>query len=249
MSNKIHDAFAGLHMDPARSAKIEHALRQAQAAPGYTAVPFRENRRSRLFTLSAAACLLAVILLGFALLPRITAPAQELAATDPEIPTESTPPSGSEAEREETERMRVEANVRIRMHTNGDFLCPVGNSLYFNTNGEMLDITDLISDDEAFTYVYAENGIIHYIAVGGCYTPGSNSLDGVYYGYWYRDEADAEAPLSGWLGGNCSGHWSNAKNDYFGWYLQACDEFGIPWQPRSDLDDHVPHSSDHHHHE
>ena len=88
MSNKIHDAFAGLHMDPARAAKIEHALRQAQAAPGYTAVPFRESRRSRLFTLSAAACLLAVILLGFALLPRITAPAQELAATDPEIPTE-----------------------------------------------------------------------------------------------------------------------------------------------------------------
>ena len=72
MSNKIHDAFAGLHMDPARAAKIEHALRQAQAAPGYTAVPFRESRRSRLFTLSAAACLLAVILLVLAVYGTVT---------------------------------------------------------------------------------------------------------------------------------------------------------------------------------
>ena len=249
MSNKIRSAFAGVRMDPACANKIENALNQGHTPGGYAATPHRESRRSGIFAAAAMACLLALTIFGGSALMGTKTPAEATDVTGAETPTETLSPSEAEEIRKMNEEHqekvdRIRGYVRVREHSNGNFLKPSGQKLYFNANNEIIDITDVISDDKAFTYVYTEDGIIHYIAVGGTYVPGVDSLDTVYYGYWYKDADYADEPLLGWVAGNCKGHWSNAKNDYFGWYLEACEVLGIPWRP--DLGHHE-HDTDHHH--
>lgn len=229
MKDKLRAAFDQVRMDPECAGRIENALNQTKPAGGYTAMPFRENRRSRLTAAAAMACLLAVVLFAGTVLFGGETKNGLTAQTDP-VPDTETVQVTIAYENKKTE---LEAALRIHGHKGADFLRPEGDRLYFTADGQYTDITDLISDDEPYTYIYTDNaGIVHCLAVGGCYTPGSNSLDGVYYGYWYRDAADADERFSGWISGACAGHWCNATNDYFGWYVKACEILDIPWKPQ-----------------
>jgi len=107
--------------------------------------------------------------------------------------------------------------------------------LIFRCNLEIIDITDVISMDNPFTYIYTVDGIIHYIAVGGDYDP-ETGLDGVGYCEWLRDANKMEAGIAdgdihaGWLGGNGGRiHYDSETGTHAVWYAKAIIEMDIPW--------------------
>lgn len=113
------------------------------------------------------------------------------------------------------------------------WLSEVNGRLYFTGNQENIDITDLISNDDAFTYSYTDSrGILHYIAVGGVYDP-DPELNDIGWGEWMRKalevEANPDAIYAGWIGGYGSNHWNNETDDYYGWYASALEIMNIPW--------------------
>lgn len=103
--------------------------------------------------------------------------------------------------------------------------------LFFVANMEYIDITDLISEDIPFTYIYKDaDGFTHYIAVGGTYSPDPDMND-VGYGEWisYADHSEQTKYGKGWMGGYCDHHWDPETGEDRKWLQVAKDEMGIPW--------------------
>lgn len=106
------------------------------------------------------------------------------------------------------------------------------NRVYFAGNGEWIDVTDQISLEMPFTYVYTDQGgIIHYIAIGGVYDP-DPELSNVGYAEWYYDP-DYVDPVHGirghWVGGYCDNYWDKETDDDWPWLKKAKEDMGIPW--------------------
>lgn len=106
--------------------------------------------------------------------------------------------------------------------------------LYFKANLEYIDITDLISMEIPFTYIYDKNGITHYIAVGGDYDP-EIGLDSIGHSEWLRSTAEMEEGAAngdlyaGWLGGRSDNHLDNDTGEEYAWFTAAKEELDIPW--------------------
>lgn len=113
-----------------------------------------------------------------------------------------------------------------------NWLTEYSGRLYFTANREWTDITDLISNEEPFTYIYSdEEGFNHYIAVGGTYDPEKGiDHDTVFWAEWLQLAAvGPDYPLDNWLGGYGHGYWNNDAGEIFGWYEKAKDILGVPW--------------------
>jgi len=105
--------------------------------------------------------------------------------------------------------------------------------VYFAGNGEWIDVTDHISLETPFTYIYTDqSGIIHYIAIGGVYDPDPEKWN-VGYAEWYYDP-DYVDPVHGiqghWVGGYCDNYWNKDTDDDWPWLQKAKTDMGIPWQ-------------------
>lgn len=90
--------------------------------------------------------------------------------------------------------------------------------LYFTGNGENLDITEEIKQDEPFFYTYIDDyGLTHYLAVGY-----NGSLDnfGIYEFLW--DVQD------GWVGGTGRNFLEKDMTSY-PWVDIVWEELDIPW--------------------
>jgi len=111
-----------------------------------------------------------------------------------------------------------------------DWLAEEYGRVYFLGDSEKEDITDIFSMEEPFLYVYEEDGITHYIAIGGSYDS-EIGLDSVGYSEWLRrtDQISDGNLFDGWLGGGGSGQYDPNTDDYALWYAKAIVELNIPW--------------------
>ncbi len=99
-----------------------------------------------------------------------------------------------------------------------------GDELYYTGNGEKINITDRISAESPFTYEYIdEDGIRHYIAIGGDFDP----EDETHWGTLGWSEWTQAPPYdySSWVGGDGAYPWKEENL----WLEEAKDLMGIPW--------------------
>lgn len=114
-----------------------------------------------------------------------------------------------------------------------DFLEESDGRLYFTANGEHIDITDKISYEEPFIYIYTdEEQIIHYIAVGGVYNPDPTRIDHGWLEYFQN--APGTEPFDshsedGWIGGHGHNHINVDTETEYPWSVKAMIEFDTPW--------------------
>lgn len=116
-----------------------------------------------------------------------------------------------------------EAGISTETYVHTDELTePVivdGGRMIFVVNNENIDITDKVSETEAFFYEYEDTaGITHYIVVG------LNSAELENYGY---GEFVKEAGR--WLGGYSARTNLDANGDGPAWLENAKAELNIPW--------------------
>lgn len=114
-----------------------------------------------------------------------------------------------------------------------DFLEESDGRLYFTANGEHIDITDKISYEEPFIYIYTdEEQIIHYIAVGGVYDPDPAKTDHGWCEY-FQNAPGTEPfnPLAedGWIAGGGQNEIDCDTETQYPWSVKALEEFGTPW--------------------
>ena len=114
-----------------------------------------------------------------------------------------------------------------------DFLEESDGRLYFTANGEHIDITDKISYEEPFIYIYTdEEQIIHYIAVGGVYDPDPTKIGHGWQEYFQN--APGTEPFDptsedGWIGGHGHNHIDVDTETEYPWSVKALEEFDTPW--------------------
>lgn len=114
-----------------------------------------------------------------------------------------------------------------------DFLEESDGRLYFTANGEHIDITNKISYEEPFIYIYTdEEQIIHYIAVGGVYDPDPAKTDHGWCEYFQN--APGTEPFTtllpdGWIAGGGQNEIDCDTETQYPWSVKALEEFGTPW--------------------
>ena len=111
------------------------------------------------------------------------------------------------------------------------YLNEADGRLYFVANMEHIDITELISEEIPFTYIYMDtDGFTHYIAVGGSYSPDPDTSN-VGYGEWisYVENSEQTKYGKGWMGGYADHYWDPETGEDRKWLQVAKDEMGIPW--------------------
>lgn len=244
MEKKLVSAFEQVTMPEACAARIEKSLKETRLpAARYEAEPMKESRFGWLAPVAAVLAL--VLILGAA---GMGLPREEQLATAPpetEAPTLSAtvpvsreehfyfPDSGQEVIQGVNEKGEGYGSVQGPTGVYPSWLQDVDGRLYFVCNGESIDITDLISTEEPFTYAYTNpKGIRCHMAVGrvndGPYT---GMEDNVGWAVWYRNmnEAVEGERYTGWISGSSNGHWNNALDEEFGWHEKAQQEFDIPW--------------------
>ena len=222
MEKKVFEAFDELHMSDECTEKIRCSLNETRSV----------SHRVCFAPLAAAACLLLVIVL-FANAP--TAQAWENISEGIKNAIVSF--------------FYPEANVKEQYQfENGNFMAEKGtkpngqdynsvqyltgsvptwlkaekNGLYFQANGESIEISGIISDEDPFTYIFTDNsGIRHYIIVGGVYGMGEDGLENVGWAEFVQ-----KAPydmMKSWIGGYSKGSGP--------WYNNGRDALGIiPWK-------------------
>ena len=107
-----------------------------------------------------------------------------------------------------------------------------GDRVFFEANGERIDITDRISIEEPFTYTFTDaNKIIHYICIGGVFDPDPEK-NNVGYAEWFYDPATAgpNGNIMGWIGGYADNYWNKETDDDWPWLIKGKETLGIPWR-------------------
>lgn len=107
-----------------------------------------------------------------------------------------------------------------------------GDRVFFEANGERIDITDRFSMEEPFTYIYTDaNKIIHYICIGGVFDPDPEK-NNVGYAEWFYDPAKAgsKGTIMGWIGGYADNYWNKETDDDWPWLMKGKEALGIPWR-------------------
>lgn len=96
----------------------------------------------------------------------------------------------------------------------------VNGRLYFLGNGEKLDITDQISQEDPYFYTHVDDyGLTHYMAVG---FSGSLENFGIYE--FIRDEATGE-----WITGTGRNFLSSETETRYPWVDIVWEHYSIPW--------------------
>lgn len=249
MEKRLIEAFDQVTMPEACEQRIEARLRKKpETALRHVAAPVAEARGS---WLAPVAAMLALVLAVGMILPRMQQAPEQLA----EMPTEELQEGDVVDGRVwefEGGAVTVTKGERYRQggFSEGSYdtaymptwLSEQDGRLFFipeGIKGDKMDITDLISTEEPYTYIYTdEDGIIHYLAVGMLHEgPFVSIEESIGFACWFRDAAEMEAALAegkdnfhaGWITGYGSGHWNNETDSEFGWYSKALETMDIPW--------------------
>ena len=228
MKNSIMDAFDSVHMSDECTQKIKTAMMN-KTVPSHT----RTLRRIA----AAAACLLAVLMvIGSPAMAIAKEAAEELVskiAAEMGITTIQSSYVSDDgnyvAIQGTTEEGHNIGGGSYNTGTTPTWLKEADGRLYFCGNGEMIDITDLISYEEAFTYIYTDDAhITHYIAVGGEYTgdladfrTGWTEL----FRYEHKPGIDPVDGTENWIGG----YGAHFGDPAYEWYVEALADFETPW--------------------
>ena len=98
----------------------------------------------------------------------------------------------------------------------------VDGRLYFLGNGENLDITDEIAEDDPFFYTYVDNyGLTHAMAVG---YSGSIENYGIYEFIW--EDVDGQRD---WVTGSGRNFLSSETEARYPWVDLVWQELNVPW--------------------
>ena len=96
----------------------------------------------------------------------------------------------------------------------------VNGRMIFIVNGEHIDITDVVSESEAFMYEYTDDGgITHYWMVG---LTGPEMENYGYGEFLYK-------PGSGWVGGQGHNHVAH-DGETAEWFVNGKAELNVPWR-------------------
>lgn len=104
---------------------------------------------------------------------------------------------------------------------------------YFLENRDRFDITGQFSDEEPFLCSFEEDGITHYIAIGGDFDPeiGYDSIG--FLAQMRRTDKIDDGIYAGWIGGFGRMKYRDADAGLFPiWYAKAVLELEIPWDSR-----------------
>lgn len=100
-----------------------------------------------------------------------------------------------------------------------------GDRLYFLGNGEELDITDQISEEEPFLYSYMDDyGLTHYMAVG---CSGSIENFGIYE--FIRENKEGQQDWEGWVNGTGRNFLDPETDVRYPWVDIVWEQLDIPW--------------------
>lgn len=233
MKERIYSAFAEITMPPDCEKQILEAVNHKKMP--------ESHRRNFQRIAAAAACLMAIILLlssptvvealenaiSFAL-ERFTITAEDGTST---VRYESSDGKFHAWDEYDESGDQISSGGRNNLEITPEWYVEQGDRVYFAGNGEWIDVTDLISMDTPFTYVYTDRGgIIHYICIGGEYDP-DPELWNVGYAEWYYDPnyVDVNGNVGNWIGGYADNYWDKETDDDWPWLKAAKQEMGIPW--------------------
>lgn len=238
MSNKIYSAFDEIHMSEACQEKILKAMHRKQ---NHCA----ENRH-RIRVATAAACLMATLLILCnptvveALENSISSALEKFtrvkADGTTEIRYQSFDGKFQAGAVYDSTGNQILSQGRNNLLVTPEWYVEQDNRVYFAGNGEWIDVTDLIDLDTPFTYTYTDqNGIIHYICIGGVYDP-DPEIWNVGYAEWYYDPnfVHTNGIKGNWIGGYCDNYWDKNTGTDWLWLQKAKQEMGIPWPSFSD---------------
>lgn len=109
------------------------------------------------------------------------------------------------------------------VHMERDLVTVDDGRLIFIFNDEQIDITDQISDEDAYIYTFTDqNGFLNFVAIGGTLGEGKDALRHIGFMYYiWRPDRNGDGLYNDGAFGNGSGHWNNEKDDYFDWYVTA----------------------------
>ena len=100
-----------------------------------------------------------------------------------------------------------------------------GDRLYFLGNGEELDITDQISEEEPFLYSYMDDyGLIHYMAVGY-----SVSLENFGIYEFIKENKEGQQDWEGWVNGTGRNFLNPETDVRYPWVDVVWEQLDIPW--------------------
>lgn len=250
MEKRIQDAFDQVTMPDACVKKIEARLGSPAPASGprYTAEPTPVHTRQGWMTgIAAAAVCLALMLAALGTLPQENTPqlteVPTTAVTEATDAAEETLPVYDEATLQAIQALEqgfvyTEGKTIYSIGPNAEnvdtkYTDPKGHSpfteyidgrVYFVSNGENLDITDLFSEDEPYTYIYTDSRLLtHYIAIGG--TP-------EHIGYLEMVQASWDSSPGGFICGGSTNTWNSEAEARYGWETKAKEIFepyGVYW--------------------
>ena len=97
--------------------------------------------------------------------------------------------------------------------------------LYFLGNGENIDITDQITEEEPYYYSYVDDyGLTHYMAVG---YSGTIENYGIYE--FIREVAEGQTDREGWLTGTGRNFMDFKTEQRYPWVDIIWEDLGVPW--------------------
>lgn len=101
----------------------------------------------------------------------------------------------------------------------------VNDRLYFLGNGEKIDITDQITEEEPYYYTYQDDyGLTHYMAVG---YSGSVENYGIYE--FIREQKEGQEDWEGWVTGTGRNFLDPETEDCYPWVEAVWDKLDVPW--------------------
>lgn len=101
----------------------------------------------------------------------------------------------------------------------------VNSRLYFLGNGEKIDISDQITEEEPYYYTYTDDyGLTHYMAVG---YSGSIENYGIYE--FIREEKEGQKAWEGWITGTGRNFLNPETETRYPWVEAVWNELDVPW--------------------
>lgn len=101
----------------------------------------------------------------------------------------------------------------------------VNGRLYFLGNGEKIDITDQITEEEPFYYTYQDDySLTHYMAVG---YSGAIENFGIYE--FIKEEKSGQEEWEGWVTGTGRNFINPETEAAYPWVATVWEDLDIPW--------------------
>lgn len=234
MEKKLHNALDTLHMDEDCVRRIEAAMEE-------------QGRRHTSFRLRhvIAVCMV-LILVGGALNPTTARALEELAMKIRNYFNRSPGTIILEEDYAYYNDGQLEIDSQLgqtTVHSNTQFsptwLKVMDDRVYYTggagtkaflADREQFDITGRFSAEEPFLATFEQDGITHYIAIGGDFDP-ETGLDSIGCCEWLRRTDKMEEGIhAGWLGGASRVEYLDEEGTIFAlWMARAIVKFGVPW--------------------